>query len=342
MSEIFSVDVEGGDQVGKGDAVGNIAKELVSEGFDVCIVSFPCYATPIGNAVREVLKNDHLNHMELNPRNALSSKMALFALNRLEVLNFLIQQEGDCVYVFDRGPFSNALTIAYAYTKGFSNINAENLVEEALSFDSFFRQKMLVDNCVIRLFKDSDNWSKEREDGDLHESKDVQDISEEIYEIFRQRIGDNWTDITTKDSKGWRPRVDICNESISFIKKRLKLVPKADFKDPKHLSIASMLTSLYSGSRIDAESSGAFVDSIACNEKGKMHEYSVKIAQEVISTVEAVEWYNDEIRGVVKNLLFQNPSILTLLENLYGEGFLSKFVKSLDNGEGKNSQSFAQ
>ncbi|PKN03104.1 hypothetical protein CVU76_03755 [Candidatus Dojkabacteria bacterium HGW-Dojkabacteria-1] len=333
MSEIFSIDVEGGDQVGKGDAVGNIAKELASEGYDVCIVSFPCYATPVGNAVREVLKNDHLNHMGLDSQEALSSKMALFALNRLEVLNFLIQQKSDCVYVFDRGPFSNALTIAYAYAKGLSHINSESLVEEALSFDSFFRQKMLVDNCVIRLFNNASNWSKEREDGDLHESKDVQDISEGIYRVFGQRIGGNWVDIPSKDVNGWRSRVDICNESLAFIKERLRLAPKTDSKHPKHLSMGDMLTSLYSGSRIDVGSLYAFVDSIACNEKGRMYEYSDKIAQDVVSSVGTVEWYNGEIRGAVKNLVDQNPSILTLLENLYGEIFVAKFVKSLDYEE---------
>lgn len=341
MPKIFSIDVEGGDQVGKGDAVGNIAKELASEGYDVCIVSFPCYATPIGNAVREVLKNDYLNRMGLDSQEALSSKMALFALNRLEVLNFLIQQEGDCVYVFDRGPFSNALTIAYAYAKGFSQDNSESLVEEVLSFDSFFRQKMLVDNCVIRLFNNSNNWSREREDGDLHESKDVQDISDGMYRVFGQRIGKNWIDIPSKDEGGWRSRVDICNESIAFVKERLELTPRVGSKRPKHLPMGDMLTSLYSGSRIDVGSLDAFVDSIACNEKGRMYEYAEKIAQEVVFSVGTVEWYNGEIREAVKNLIDQNPPILTLLENLYGEIFVSKFVKSLNYGEKGSGKSFA-
>jgi len=333
MPEIFSVDVEGGDQVGKGDAVGNIAKELAQEGYEVCVVSFPCYATPIGNAVRKVLKEDIFNDMGLDSQEALSSKMALFALNRLEVLNFLIQQEGQSIYVFDRGPFSNALTIAYAYAKGFSEDSRQSLVEKALSFDQYFREKMLVDNCVIRLFNKGNNWAKEREDGDLHESKDVQDISEQIYGIFKQEIGSNWIDIPSKESSGWRSREDICADCIDFVRERLDMVPEGYSKQPNYLSVGNMLTNLYRGSRIDVGRLNGFVESVKCNDKGGMYQYAENIAKEVVSSVEDIQWYNIEVGRVVKELIDQNPAVIGLLENLYGEKFVSKFVKSLEDGE---------
>ena len=37
MENFFSVDIEGGDQVGKGDAVKNLSFQLANEGFDVSV-----------------------------------------------------------------------------------------------------------------------------------------------------------------------------------------------------------------------------------------------------------------------------------------------------------------
>ena len=333
MLENFSVDIEGGDQVGKGDAVGNIAKKLAREGYEVCVVSFPCYATPVGNGVRKILKEDFFNSMGLDLKEALSSKMALFALNRLEVLNFLIQQKGQNIYVFDRGPFSSALSIAYACVKGLPDDNREGIVEEALNLDLYFRQKMLVDKCVIRLFNETNNWSKEREDVDLHESKDVQYISEEIYKIFRQKIGPDWIDIPSRGSNDWRLREDICDDCIGFIRKRLRLAPSINSKRPKYLSVGDMLANLYKGSEIDPESLDGFVSSVKCNDKGKMYKYSEEIVDEVVSSMGDIKWYNEEIKRIVRILVTQNPAILVLLGNLYGEIFVSKFVKSFEDGE---------
>lgn len=86
MENFFSVDIKGGDQVGKGDAVKSLSFQLANEGFDVSVISFPCYTSPIGNAVRAVLKEDIFDDLGLDPKESVSSKMALFSLNRLEIL----------------------------------------------------------------------------------------------------------------------------------------------------------------------------------------------------------------------------------------------------------------
>lgn len=329
MENFFSVDVEGGDQVGKGDAVKNLALELASEKYDVLVAPFPCYASPLGNAVRQVLKEDLFEEFGLDDIESVSSKMALFSLNRLEILNGLLTEREGKVFVFDRGPFSNALTIGYALVKGLDREYEQELVQEALSLDSYFRKQMKTDGCVIRLFNESNSWSKSREDGDLHESKDVQDISDRIYSIFGEEIGENWVEILSKSSTGWRERSDIAKDCLTAVSERLQLVPTSSSSEPKYLEIGKILGELYKGSKIDQGALNKLQESLFLNDKGGMYESSVLVAQNIVDTVKDIEWYNEEIRGEVEKILTKYEGILYLLEKIYGEEFVIKFLKSV-------------
>lgn len=329
MENFFSVDIEGGDQVGKGDAVKNLSQELANEGFDVSVISFPCYFSPIGNAVRAVLKEDIFDDLGLDSKESVSSKMALFALNRLEILNHLVSEKDEKLFVFDRGPFSNALTIAYALSKGLEAGYQEELVDIAFYLDSLFRKEMRVDDCVIRIFTESNSWSKVREDGDLHESKDVQDISDSIYGIFRSKIQENWKDILSKSRDGWRTREDIMVDCLQFVKERNKLEPSRISKSPKYLQVGKSLESLYKGIRIDQRALNMLEVSLAVNDKQGMYESSSLISQNVVNSVKEIGWYNEGIRNEVKKLLDTYDSILLLLERIYGEEFVLKFLKSV-------------
>lgn len=331
MSEILSVDIEGGDQVGKGDAVRNLSLELANEGLDVCVVSFPCYATPIGFAIRKVLKEDLLTQFEMDLKEAISAKMALFSLNRLEVLNSILSSKKNDIYLFDRGPFSNALTIAYALSTSLSSEYTEDLVEKALSLDSYFRKSMNVDDCVIRLYAKNSCWSKSRsEDGDLHESRDVQEISDSVYKIFGRVLGESWIDIASKDEKGWRERADIAMDCLAFIKTRFPLSKRGEYKAPSYFSIDKILDNLYIGSRIDESELVFFMGSVSTNNKQAMYEISESIAMQVVGSVREIRWYNREIAMAVRYILDSNPDILSLLEQLYGEGYVNKLVKSIE------------
>lgn len=329
MENFFSVDVEGGDQVGKGDAVKNLSFQLANEGYDVSVISFPCYASPVGNAVRAVLKEDIFDDLGLDSKESVSSKMALFALNRLEILNYIASERENKLFLFDRGPFSNALTIAYAISKGLDSKYQEELVDTAFYLDSLFRKEMKVDECVIRIFTESDSWFRSREDGDLHESKDVQDISDSIYGIFREKIGGNWKDILSKGSNGWRTREEIANDCLQFIKQRNKLGPSGTSNSPKYLQVGKSMESLYKGIRIDQRALKMLEVSLASNDKQGMYESSSLISQNIVNSTKEVEWYNEGIRNRVKNLLEEYDGIVLLLERIYGDEFVIKFLRSV-------------
>ncbi len=330
MNEKFSVVVEGGDQVGKGDAVCNLSRELSNEGYDVCVVSFPCYATPIGNAVREVLTKDTFLKLGFDPDEEMSCKMALFALNRLEVLNTILQSGENTLYICDRGPFSNALTIAYGIVQGRVDASKiDSFVDEALLLDSFFRKSMNSDDCVIKLSNTNRKWSGVREDADLHERTDVQELSEGIYEVFSERLSSGWADIVTRDSNGWKSRDDILSATSNFVKSKIKLASTETAKIPIYLSPSDMLSDLYLGSVLPSDSLDLFTTALKVNDKIGMYDSSGIIASSVVHSFEEIKWYNEEIRGAVREILEKNPGINIVLEDLYGEGFVIKLLRSI-------------
>lgn len=332
MSEIFSVDVEGGDQVGKGDAVKNLAEKIAYEGYDVSVISFPCYATPIGNAVREVLKQNLFSELGLDEYESVSAKMALFALNRLEVLNYVLQKNTDTVYVCDRGPFSNALTIAYALVSDpVLHDMQDTLVEEALELDSFFRCSMHTDSCVIKLSSGSGIWSKEREDGDLHERKDVQELSEDIYESIWKIANVDFTNVLTKKHGEWRPRSEIQCDCFNFVQPKLKSGSKGNSKIPNYLEVGEVMSTLYQGGRAGSGALKGFSSSIMENNKVAMYESASVIAHDVVGSVKDIRWYNMDIRSAAREILAMHDGILLLLERLYGERFVLKLLKSVQN-----------
>ena len=51
-----SVYIEGGDQLGKGDATSRVVRELEADGVNLTFSSFPIYATPTGAIIRSFLK----------------------------------------------------------------------------------------------------------------------------------------------------------------------------------------------------------------------------------------------------------------------------------------------
>lgn len=330
MNEKFSVIVEGCDQVGKGDAVENLSKELAFEGYPICVVSFPCYATPIGNAIRESLKSDIFAHSGLDPYEQVSSKMSLFALNRLEILNYIFQDPKDHIYVCDRGPFSNALTIAYGIAQGgISEKEKDTLIDYAFSLDSFFRKHMNADNCVINLTDTSATWSNSRSDIDLYENRDVQEISENIYAKFSTRVGAGWVDIVSKNSNGWRNREDILADSVEFVRRRMKKAPVSPSKASDYLPMSKVISSLYRGSSLSAKPIALFSEALRMNDKGGIYLYCGTIADEIVNTSKYIEWYNMDMRNAVKEIVEGNVGILIVLENLYGQDFVLKLLRSV-------------
>ncbi|OGC45085.1 hypothetical protein A3J98_01805 [candidate division WS6 bacterium RIFOXYC1_FULL_33_10] len=333
LSEFKSIDIEGSDQVGKGDAVKNLAQEYCNNGIDTTVVSLPYYASPIGYCIRTTLKEGLNPDMNIEREREVHIKMSLFALNRLEILNSILSNPNKGIYLFDRGPFSNALTIGYALTEGQNGNEIEDLADTALDLDKYFREVLNIDRCVIRLQTEEKKWTQSRlEKADLYEKSDVQEKSKEVYSIFEQRIGDGWKNITTKKSSGWRRREDIKNDCMDFASTKLGIYSKRyrSKRVPQYLGIKEIQTYLYKDSDVNLELREAWLGALKENCKDDIYKLSKDISESIVKSFERVTWYNEDIRNEIKRILELNPEVLYVFEYMYGERFLVKFLNSLN------------
>ncbi|MDY0096729.1 MAG: hypothetical protein RBS01_00015 [Candidatus Dojkabacteria bacterium] len=333
-SEFKSIDIEGSDQVGKGDAVKNLAQEYCNKGIDTTVVSFPYYACPIGYCIRTALKEGLSSEMNIDKEREVHVKMSLFALNRLEILNSIMSHPNKGIYLFDRGPFSNALTIAYSLTEGQNGNEIEDFANTALDLDEYFRKVLSIDKCVIQLQTEEQQWTQSRsEKADLYEKSDVQEKSKEVYSIFEQRIGDGWKNITTKKSSGWRSREEIKHDCMDFSSSRLHIYGKRhrSRRIPKYLGIEEVQRYLYTNSHVDLELREAWLEALKENCKEDIYKLSKDISESIVESVESIKWYNKDIKNEVKRILELNPEVLYVFEYMYGERFLVKFLNSLND-----------
>ncbi len=328
----FCVDFEGGDQVGKGDAVKNFSLHLSSLGFPVSVISFPYYATPLGFLIRQILLSGFDDSIHIDSERVLDIKMALFALNRLEILNCILSLKQPYVFLFDRGPFSNALTISYhLFSKGSGFKRCEDFVNTAISFDSFFLNRLDINNCVIRLKYSDIEWEKSRKGdiNDLYERKEVQDISEYVYSIFEKTVNKGWKNITTKDTNGWKDRGGIRDECMEFVVNRglLDTFEKKKVKRIKYLGIGDIQKSLYLGCEVPKKLKRGWRDAIGSNNKKKVYLLAESISQAFVGTTEPVSWCNEQIALEVGFFFREYPEISDIIKNKYGKKFLYNFLK---------------
>ena len=328
-----SIDIEGPDQVGKGDAVNNIACELSKNGIETTVISFPYYATPIGNIIKCVLKEGIPEEVEMEKDSEVEVKMALFALNRLEILNCIEAQPKSDICLFDRRPFSNALTISYSLRSGLKEEDLDGLVAKAMCFDSHFRNVLNIDNCVIHLQTKNTEWVQSRKEGDLYERKDVQELSEYIYSKFEEYVGEGWGNITTRDSNEWKPREEIRENCINFAKSRIKILNKGGLnvsKAPNYLSIDTIQHTLYFESHLSEKLKEEWVDALKKNDKIGVYNGAKKISEALVGTTQRIKWYNDITKVQVSKLLTEIPDLTYLIEYYCGESFLIKFLDSVN------------
>lgn len=333
--EYKCINFEGLDQVGKGDAVKNVSLEISNLGYDTCVISFPYYATPIGFTIREILVNGIPESIDVDKNREVEIKMALFALNRLEILNCILFDNKHDVYVFDRGPFSCALTIGYHIFQHSQDYERkEYLIDRGLYFDSYFRKILNVDNCVIYLKHKDIGWEESRgKDGsDLYERGEVQGISADVYSIFSKKIGKGWSDVVTKDGNGWRSREDIKRECFSKIIKRKVIdnLHKSKGKGIlKYLGIDEVGSFLYTGSIVKKTFVNDWGNAIQCNDKKEVYRVSEVVSEALASSTEGIVWHDSNMVDSIDNLISAYPEILDIINYKYGKTFLAKFTNSL-------------
>jgi len=331
------VSFEGGDQVGKGDALNFFSEKLIEkEDIDIVISSFPIYATPIGSTIRTLLKEGG-EKFSLDHREELEVKMALFALNRLEFLDVFLEQDisEETLILFDRSAFSNALTIAYAMKEipYLTPQDVKELVKTALSLDALLIDTLSLNKCVVQLVTDKDEWGNNRGgEVDLHESPDVQKYATFVYSIYEQIVEDGWKRVYTTENGQWRDRKEIYSDILGFVIQRLGKIGKDDYKGQKiDIGIKEIIENIYVGSRVDESLLNEYINSITNNDKDTMYQTSSEVKNQICSSFENVVFTNESVREAFRAILRQYSKIEEVLEYNLGKKFVNKLERAISD-----------
>lgn len=330
---------EGGDQVGKADAILTFSEKMMDMGVPVTYASFPIYATPLGASIRLFLRHG-IDELELPKLEELKVKMGLYALNRLEFMDVLLTHPfyKKTLILLDRSPFSNAVTIAYglANTEEAKDIKTINeLIDFALELEKLMIKKVKLDNCVVQMVSEDRSWDNVRnETADINENKEVQKASDQIYEMYAKRLGDGWRQIATKKSDGWRDRGDIFNDIYTFlISRNGELEPKGNkmMRIRYEIGIEEILLNMYKGYVLPEGIVTKYLKALRSNDKDTMHDTACEIGVEVGKTCKVMKFRNMVVREAAKKIVDEKPAIIKVIQHSIGKEFADKFVKAVND-----------
>lgn len=328
---------EGGDQVGKADAILTFSEKMMDIGVPITYASFPTYATPIGTSIRLFLRQG-MDNLKLPKLEELKVKMSLYALNRLEFMDVLLSYPfyKNTLILLDRSPFSNAVTIAYGLAnmdeaKDIKIIN--ELIDFALGLEKFMIKKMKLDNCVVQMVSEDRSWDNVRnEKADINENKDVQKASDQIYGMYAERIGEGWKQIVTKKTEGWRDRDEIFGDIHQFLIKRLgELESKGEkmMRIRYEIGIEEILLNMYKGYILPEGIVTKHLKALRANDKDTMHDTACLIGVEVGKTCKIVRFKNKAVRTAAEKIVNDNPDVLKVFDYFIEDNFSTKFVKAI-------------
>jgi thymidylate kinase len=339
-----SIVIEGGDQVGKGDTVKELVKEFQAEKISVCTFSFPQYATPLGFAVRRFLSEGvkELDGIE-GSRRELEVRMMMYALDRLQALESILRvpEEKRGVLLFDRGPFSNALTIAYGSTKleNFSKQDMQELAELGYTMENYLINRLNLDNCVIQLIEEKDEingngiWRPSRVEGeDQYETEAVQRKAEITYREFKKIVNEGWKEIVSKDRNGkWIPREERNKAVREFMNTRVNI---SGLSNPMKVTVETfnvydIAKSIYGVDISSWQETDPFYYALIDNDKRNMYELGGVIANRIVSQCEEITIKDEGVKRAMYNILEEYPECLTLLDQYYGVEFVEKLRKAV-------------
>ncbi len=322
-----TVAIEGGDQVGKGDAILNLSRALVEEGESITMLALPFYALPIGMSIRKMLCTNQENLRKINgledvvgtPRQT-EIAMAMFALNRLEVLKTLEKAEG--LVILDRSAFSHALTISYNIFLG--NIPKEEMEEFAykgIDMDQLFIDELNLSNCVLNLRTEKSKWNASRGNGeDLYEREEVQDICDSVYDVFKEYSKEGWKNVVTRKDDKWRSREDILQDNLEFVHSRISS-KREKLGHLRVLSAKDISNDIYPDIQLSPKDEESWMEAVLANDKQKMYQASINIAEEIAKGIKTVQ-LSTEIREQFKKILGEYPEVYSLLEAFAGSHYV--------------------
>lgn len=330
---------EGGDQVGKADAILTFSEKMLEMGIPVTYSSFPMYATPFGTIIRLFLRQG-LDDLKLDKNRELKVKMAMYALNRLEYMDVLLAHKTskDTLILLDRSPFSNAVTIAYGLAN-MPDIRDEKVLNElidfALKLDGFMIKTMKLTNCVVQMVSEDRSWDNVRkETADINENEDVQMAADRIYGMYAKRIGEGWKQIVTRTENGWRDRKDIYTDILTFLESRIDMseLPR-DRKMLKiryEIGIEEVLKHIYKGEDLPEGIIRRYLTALRNNDKDSMHNYGCIIGVEVGRTCKMMHFSHQKVRQAMRDIVQDVPETLKLLEYFISKEFKDKFVDAIN------------
>ena len=338
MKNYRSIVIEGGDQVGKADASQNMIK-ILRKNIPITMISFPMYSMPIGASIRKMLKEgieDLVKEKNINPKDEFESRMAIYALNRLEVMNSLLDEKyKNRLLIFDRSPYSNALTIAYGI-KGSDKIK-ESKVERyndiGLNSEKFFIDNLNLRNCILELYDSSDKWIGNRSNGDdQYEMSSVQEFCGQLYSIYSKKVGKGWCKIPTKVDNQWREREDISKDILNFVYSRYPEIEKmkCDEPDVEILELTEAVRALYVNTSVSKEHMLALRESLEKNDKTTLYENSITVVEDTIQSMDFIIWSNEGIKNAFKEILEKNIFCLDIIEKFLGDKYVKLLKKSLE------------
>lgn len=328
---------EGGDQVGKGDAILTFSVNMTNMNIPVTYSSFPIYATPFGTTIRLFLRGQ-MKQFDFEKEKELKVMMALFALNRLEFMDILLShpESKKTLILLDRSPFSNAVTIAYGVASEYLHDEKKlnEFIDYAMKLDNFMIKKMNLTNCVVQLVNEEEwNSTRSKGDKDIEEKKEVQEAAERIYDMYAKRVGNGWKKIVTKTKVGWRDRSDISEDIYSFVVERngdiSKLGKRTMFKYRYEIGIEEVLKNIYKWVTYPEGLVNSYLEALRNNDKEKMYEYGIQVGLAVGQTVREVRIKNRSVKKAMREIVTELPEIYDVLSVLVAPRFANKFRKAI-------------
>lgn len=328
-----SVCVEGGDQVGKGDATERILKEIEADGVNLTYSSFPIYATPIGTTIRSLLKNGCPENI-LSSESNLDVRMTLFALNRLEFLDVYLSDEkySDTLLVLDRSPYSNAVTIGYGLSllESWNSDEIGEYVDRAMDYDSLMNSKLGLDSCVIQLKSEESEWKNIRgAETDQYEREDVQDRCNGVYEVYKDRVGSGWNEVVTKGDDGWKSRDDIWGEIDDILCKTYGSMEEIRKGKRYDIGFKEIVDGMYTGAEYDSDVYSKYDLGLKENYKDQMYRNGIVLGKQVVDSCLNVKFSNDVVREEFKRIILLVPESMNVFRHFLGDEFVAKLQRGL-------------
>jgi len=327
------VSCEGGDQFGKADAILTFAKKFTERGVSITFSSFPMYASPFGTVIRKFLRNG-LEDFKFEPEKELKTKMALYALDRLQFLDVVLSnpEYKKTLILLDRSSFSNAVTIAYGIThiENLKKKDIEDLTNYAFWLDGLMMRKLGLKKCVIQMVSSSEVWKNVRkEEQDINENLEVQKATDKMYDIYRERVGKGWGRIVTKTNDGWEDREEIFNRIYTFVVSRLGEFNLEVFPKKYTINIQEVLQNSYPGTNVAHSDVKTYWKALNDNDKDTMHEYGMKIGEEIGLSCKEFRLNDEEVRKAFSKILKKDPAIFLVLERYLGDNFATKISEAV-------------